>query len=149
MKKECRESALRSQKLRFTQTPPAGRVDRSSLQHAELSCSPAPCSLLPCSPAPQLPAPLLPNSYKLTLHVSYQGALCEEGMQGICFKITEAQVHTDPACRKGGQIIPAARRAFLLPCSLLPAPSPLLPAPCPLLPAPLTNTVYIFQGCPV
>ncbi len=34
-------------------------------------------------------------------------------MQGICFKIVEAQVHTDPACRKGGQIIPAARRAFL------------------------------------
>ena len=42
-----------------------------------------------------------------------QGALCEENMRGVRFNITDAVVHSDPACRKGGQIIPTARRAIL------------------------------------
>ncbi len=42
-----------------------------------------------------------------------QGPLCEENMRGVRFNITDALVHSDPACRKGGQIIPAARRATL------------------------------------
>lgn len=42
-----------------------------------------------------------------------QSALCEEKMRGVKFSITDALVHSDPACRKGGQIIPTARRAVL------------------------------------
>ena len=42
-----------------------------------------------------------------------QSALCEENMRGVQFTITDAMVHSDPACRKGGQIIPASRRVAL------------------------------------
>ena len=34
-------------------------------------------------------------------------------MRGVRLNVTEAMVHRDPACRKGGQVIPAARRAVL------------------------------------
>ena len=39
--------------------------------------------------------------------------LCEESMRGVRFNITDAMVHSDPACRKGGQVIPMARRAVM------------------------------------
>ena len=34
-------------------------------------------------------------------------------MRGVRINVTDAMIHTDPACRKGGQLIPAARRAVL------------------------------------
>ncbi|CAD5125945.1 DgyrCDS14124 [Dimorphilus gyrociliatus] len=45
--------------------------------------------------------------------VTSQGLLAEERLRGIRFNIVDALVHCDPQCRKGGQILPAARRAFL------------------------------------
>merc|ERR1712226_1757159 len=41
------------------------------------------------------------------------GVLCEEPMRGVRINVADAVIHTDPACRKGGQLIPAARRAVL------------------------------------
>ena len=41
-----------------------------------------------------------------------QGPLCEERMRGVHFRLEDALIHSDPAQRKGGQLIPAARRAF-------------------------------------
>lgn len=34
-------------------------------------------------------------------------------MRGVHVQLTDAMVHRDPACRKGGQVIPAARRCVL------------------------------------
>lgn len=34
-------------------------------------------------------------------------------MRGVRINIHDAKIHTDPACRKGGQIIPTARRAIM------------------------------------
>jgi elongation factor 2 len=34
-------------------------------------------------------------------------------VRGVRYNIMDALVHRDPACRKGGQIIPAMRRAVL------------------------------------
>jgi len=44
---------------------------------------------------------------------SQESALCEENMRGVRFNIVDAKVPPDPACRKGGQVIPAARRCIL------------------------------------
>lgn len=33
-------------------------------------------------------------------------------MRGVRFNLVDALIHQDPACRKGGQIIPTARRAL-------------------------------------
>ena len=43
---------------------------------------------------------------------SREGGLCDEDMRGIRFNLTEAVLHTDSIHRGGGQIIPAARKAF-------------------------------------
>jgi len=43
---------------------------------------------------------------------SKEGGLCEETMRGIRFNLTEAVLHSDSIHRGGGQIIPAARKAF-------------------------------------
>lgn len=45
--------------------------------------------------------------------VTSQGLLAEEKLRGVRFNVMDAVVHCDPQCRKGGQILPAARRAFL------------------------------------
>ncbi|XP_072038482.1 elongation factor 2-like [Amphiura filiformis] len=42
-----------------------------------------------------------------------ESVLCEESMRGVRFNITDMMIHRDPMHRKGGQIIPAARRAVL------------------------------------
>lgn len=42
-----------------------------------------------------------------------EGPLCEENMRGVRIQLTDAMVHRDPSCRKGGQVIPAARRCVL------------------------------------
>ena len=39
--------------------------------------------------------------------------MCEESLQGVRFNIKDMKIHSDPMQRKGGQIIPAARRAVL------------------------------------
>jgi elongation factor 2 len=43
---------------------------------------------------------------------SREGGLCDENMRGIRFNLTEASLHSDAIHRGGGQIIPAARKAF-------------------------------------
>ncbi|ELU13261.1 hypothetical protein CAPTEDRAFT_217885 [Capitella teleta] len=58
------------------------------------------------------------NDIKDTVVAGFQwatneGVLCEEGMRGVRINIHDARVHTDPACRKGGQIIPTARRCIM------------------------------------
>eukprot|EP00359_Climacostomum_virens_P004523 CAMPEP_0204919472 /NCGR_PEP_ID=MMETSP1397-20131031/16834_1 /ASSEMBLY_ACC=CAM_ASM_000891 /TAXON_ID=49980 /ORGANISM="Climacostomum Climacostomum virens, Strain Stock W-24" /LENGTH=824 /DNA_ID=CAMNT_0052093065 /DNA_START=638 /DNA_END=3112 /DNA_ORIENTATION=- len=42
-----------------------------------------------------------------------QGPLCGESMRGVKFNLIDVNIHTDPAHRGGGQIIPAARRVIL------------------------------------
>ncbi|XP_050392646.1 elongation factor 2 [Patella vulgata] len=41
-----------------------------------------------------------------------EGVLCEESMRGIRFNITDAHLHSDPAHRRGAQVIPTARRVL-------------------------------------
>jgi len=41
------------------------------------------------------------------------GPLCEEPMRGLKIKLTDAQLHEDPAHRGPAQIMPAIRRAIL------------------------------------
>lgn len=43
---------------------------------------------------------------------SAEGALCEETLRGVRFNLTDATIHSDPAHRGGGQIIPTTRRAM-------------------------------------
>ncbi|GFO47266.1 116 kda u5 small nuclear ribonucleoprotein component protein [Plakobranchus ocellatus] len=45
--------------------------------------------------------------------VSDEGPLCEESMRGVRFDLRDAMIHSDPAHRGGGQIIPATRRVML------------------------------------
>jgi elongation factor 2 len=42
----------------------------------------------------------------------FKGALCEETLRGVRFDLTMATIHSDPAHRGGGQIIPTTRRAM-------------------------------------
>jgi elongation factor 2 len=44
--------------------------------------------------------------------VTREGALCEETMRGVCFKIYDVALHADAIHRGGGQVTPAARRVF-------------------------------------
>lgn len=58
------------------------------------------------------------NDIKDTVVAGFQwamqeGCLCEESVRGVRIDILDAMVHSDPACRRGGQIIPAARRAVM------------------------------------
>lgn len=39
--------------------------------------------------------------------------LSEEAARGVRYNLVDVRIHADPACRKGGQLIPAARRAVL------------------------------------
>ncbi|KAK7494549.1 hypothetical protein BaRGS_00014202 [Batillaria attramentaria] len=41
-----------------------------------------------------------------------EGVLCEETMRGVRINLTDATIHSDPAHRGGGQIIPTTRRAI-------------------------------------
>ncbi|KAK7107928.1 elongation factor 2-like [Littorina saxatilis] len=43
---------------------------------------------------------------------SSEGVLCEETLRGVRFNVTDATIHSDPAHRGGGQIIPTTRRAM-------------------------------------
>lgn len=43
---------------------------------------------------------------------SSEGVLCEETMRGVRFNLTDATIHSDPAHRGGGQIIPTTRRVM-------------------------------------
>jgi elongation factor 2 len=50
-----------------------------------------------------------------------EGALCEENMRGIRFRLLDVTLHADAIHRGGGQIIPTARRCFYA-CELTAAP---------------------------
>ena len=41
-----------------------------------------------------------------------QGVLCEENVRGVRFNIQDVTLHADAVHRRGGQIIPTARRVF-------------------------------------
>ncbi|XP_076466474.1 elongation factor 2-like [Babylonia areolata] len=43
---------------------------------------------------------------------SSEGALCDETLRGVRFNLTDVKVHSDPAHRGGGQIIPMSRRVM-------------------------------------
>lgn len=43
---------------------------------------------------------------------SSEGVLCDEALRGVRFNLTDVTVHSDPAHRGGGQIIPTTRRAM-------------------------------------
>ncbi|KAL8563308.1 hypothetical protein ACOMHN_028831 [Nucella lapillus] len=43
---------------------------------------------------------------------SSEGVLCDETLRGVRFNVTDVKVHSDPAHRGGGQIIPTTRRAM-------------------------------------
>ncbi|OWF52458.1 elongation factor 2-like [Mizuhopecten yessoensis] len=42
-----------------------------------------------------------------------EGVLCEENMRGVQFNIQDAHIHSDPAHRRGAQILPATRRCLM------------------------------------
>lgn len=42
-----------------------------------------------------------------------EGVLCQENLRGVRFNLVDLVYHTDPAHRKGAQIIPAVRRAMM------------------------------------
>jgi len=43
---------------------------------------------------------------------SKEGGLCEESMRGVRFNVMDAVLHADAIHRGGGQLIPAARKAY-------------------------------------
>ncbi|KAL3881176.1 hypothetical protein ACJMK2_027633 [Sinanodonta woodiana] len=45
--------------------------------------------------------------------VTHEGVLCEEVTRGVRFNLHDAQIHSDPAHRKGSQLIPASRRCMM------------------------------------
>ena len=57
----------------------------------------------------QLSPVLVTSWYFSTL----QGSLCGEPLRGVRFDIHDVKAHQDPACRKGAQVIPTARRVTL------------------------------------
>ena len=57
------------------------------------------------------------NEIKDSMEASFQwatqtGVIAEESMRGIKFNVHDANIHSDPAHRGGGQIMPCARRVF-------------------------------------